>query len=74
MKVLISGGTKGIGKACLHSFLKIGYECIVVSREAPIDNKGDYEHINCDFNDIGSVERFCEIIKNKNIFNYIVFE
>lgn len=67
MKVLISGGTKGIGNACLKGFLKIGYECIVVSREVPVDNRGDYEHIKCDFSDIGSVKKLCNMIKTKNI-------
>lgn len=60
--VVISGGSRGIGKACALLFKKNGYDVTILSRTMPEDAVDGIMHISCDVSDPESVKTAFEKI------------
>ncbi|MCR4689197.1 MAG: SDR family oxidoreductase [Saccharofermentans sp.] len=54
--IVISGGSRGIGKACALLFRKEGYDVTVLSRSKPEYDLNGIEYIQCDVSDPSSVK------------------
>lgn len=68
MKVLLTGGNKGIGKAILNDLVKENYEIILVGRHiGKKEYAKDICFLECDLSNIKDVTRLCEIISNEKI-------
>jgi Tropinone reductase 1 len=48
MKVIVAGGTRGIGRAIADAFLDAGHSTCVIGRNAPLDNPG-HLYVAADF-------------------------
>ncbi len=54
MKVIVAGGTRGIGRAIADAFLHGGHTTCVIGRQAPLDNPG-HLFVEADFSQGGQV-------------------
>ena len=54
MKVIVAGGTRGIGRAIADVFLADGHQTCVIGRNAPLDNLG-HAYVSADFSQGGQV-------------------
>ena len=54
MKVIVAGGTRGIGRAIADAFLDGGHSTCVIGRNAPLDNPG-HLYVAADFSKGGQV-------------------
>lgn len=54
MKVIVAGGTRGIGRAIADTYLAQGHRTCVIGRNAPLDNPG-HAYIQADFSQGGQV-------------------
>lgn len=54
MKVIVAGGTRGIGRAIADAFLADGHQTCVIGRNAPLDNPG-HANVIADFSKGGEV-------------------
>ena len=50
--VLVTGGSRGIGLACLHTLAKSGFTTVSLSRKPPEDALDTNTHINVDLSDL----------------------
>jgi len=48
MKVIVAGGTRGIGRAIADAFLDAGHSTCIIGRNAPLDNPG-HLYVAADF-------------------------
>ena len=62
--VVISGGSRGIGRACALLFEKNGYDVTILSRTCPEENNTGITHISCDVSDPESVKTAFEKIES----------
>lgn len=73
MKILITGTSKGIGKAVAEKFLKEGYVVFGVDRLQGTIQHGNYIHINCDihtnFDKLPEIENVSILINNAGVQN-----
>lgn len=63
--VLVTGGTKGIGKAIADRLLQAGARVIVTARNAPEESNFDHHFIAADLTQAGQVTRLAEDINEK---------
>ncbi len=54
MKVIVAGGTRGIGRAIADAFLADGHQTCVIGRNAPLDNPG-HAYVVANFSKGGEV-------------------
>jgi 3-oxoacyl-[acyl-carrier protein] reductase len=54
-KVLVTGASRGIGRATMHRLRRDGYEPIGLARKPPADLAEDEQFIECDLADTGAV-------------------
>ena len=66
-KVLVTGGTKGIGFAAAQAFLNAGSEVIVTARSKPENFPHTMQFIAADFSQAKSLTEFCSHPKLKDI-------
>ena len=63
-KVLVTGGTRGIGRQIAEDMLKLGADVTITGRSPEVDFKG-VEYIQVDFLDDNDTNRFIEQISNR---------
>tara|TARA_B100000989_G_C19532158_1_gene470690 strand:- start:300 stop:1016 length:717 start_codon:yes stop_codon:yes gene_type:complete len=63
-KVLVTGGTRGIGRQIAEDMLKLGADVTITGRAREVDFMG-VEHIQVDFLDDNDTNRFIEQISNR---------
>ena len=58
-RILITGGTSGLGRSLVNEFLANGFEVVALGRQnIPVQNKtGTYEYIQCDFSKLDTVKK-----------------
>ena len=54
MKVIVAGGTRGIGRAIADAFIDAGHSTCIIGRNAPLDNPG-HLYVAADFSKGGQV-------------------
>lgn len=62
---IVTGGSKGIGKAIAEGLLKKGYIVIVCSRSLLYKEEKDYLEINCDVTKEKEVEKVINLVEKK---------
>ncbi|MCK5603706.1 SDR family oxidoreductase [Candidatus Pacearchaeota archaeon] len=68
MRVLLTGGSKGIGEAILKELISGGHECIVVNRSDILDNEHRLLEVwKYDLSDIEEIKEICERVKQVDI-------
>lgn len=67
MKVLLTGGTKGIGLAILKMLVSNRYETTVIGRTPLLgENYTQTKFIECDLADVDMVRKLCKLIQNQS--------
>ena len=67
MNVVVLGGSKGLGKACVEEFLSQSHQVSIVARTCPKDLKGKVEFIQTDFHCSEEITSLGTKLKNKKI-------
>ena len=72
-KIIVVGGSRGIGKQISLAYLKFGAKVIVLGRSKINLKQKNYNYLQCDINNIQEVNKaYIFIKKNFNKINFIV--
>jgi NAD(P)-dependent dehydrogenase (short-subunit alcohol dehydrogenase family) len=73
MYAVVTGGSRGIGRAIAEQLLDMGYSVVITAKEnerlrkaaAEMSKKGMVEYFACDLSDIKEIDALCKFISDK---------